>query len=269
MVTQDPSENGTKVDNSGVWVIRKQNRRKRAGSEDEITPISSYFVVGENVYMAPTVGSILSSRLVSAAHANERAIVVDRNQISTVSSLTKLVSTASPLPLFTPSLGHTYFPPTSKPLTPAASTHPTQTSKESTPMPGTQDTTASTKAPLSTARSTGAEQSALQALSESLNLSLTYSSEYMDTNPLVGEPGSFRVTRPKEVAPKPVVATATPFKAQPPKQIQTSGLAKEGRKASKGGEKSPVTPGTGMKDKKGRRKSKAAGATATTTTTPK
>ena len=64
MVTQDPSENGTKVDNSGVWVIRKQNRRKRPGSEDDITPINSYFVVGENVYMAPAVASILNSRLV-------------------------------------------------------------------------------------------------------------------------------------------------------------------------------------------------------------
>ena len=64
MVTQDPSEKGTKVENSGVWVIRKQNRKKRAGSEDEITAITSYFVVGENVYMAPTVGSILNNRLV-------------------------------------------------------------------------------------------------------------------------------------------------------------------------------------------------------------
>ena len=137
-------------------------------------------------------------------------------------------------------------------------------------MPGTQETSASAKGPAITASSKpGAEQSELQILSESLNLSLMYGSEYMDSNPLVGEPGSFRVTRPKEVAPKPVVATATPFKAQPPKQIQTTGLAKEARKGSKGGEKSPITPGTGTKDKKGRRKSKAAGATATTTTTPK
>lgn len=137
-------------------------------------------------------------------------------------------------------------------------------------MPGTQDAVASAKGPLSSRRNTlDSEQIALQTLSESLNLSLTYGSEYMDSNPLVGEPGSFRVTRPKETAPKPVVATATPFKAQPPKQIQTTGLAKEGRKGSKGGEKSPITPGTGTKDKKGRRKSKAAGATTTAVTTPK
>ena len=64
MVTHDPSENDTKPDHSGVWVIRKQNRRKRQGAQDEVTGISSYYVVGENVYMAPSVGNILGSRLV-------------------------------------------------------------------------------------------------------------------------------------------------------------------------------------------------------------
>ena len=64
MVSQDPSNKGQQVENSGVWVIRKQNRRKRAGMEDEITPIASYFVVGENIYMAPTLLNILSSRMV-------------------------------------------------------------------------------------------------------------------------------------------------------------------------------------------------------------
>lgn len=69
MVVQDPSENDTKQEHSGVWVIRKQDRRK-----DGVTPISSYFVVGENVYMAPTVASILSSRLVSGLISSQREI---------------------------------------------------------------------------------------------------------------------------------------------------------------------------------------------------
>ena len=64
MVSQDPSNNGRQVENSGVWVIRKQNRRRRAGLEDEITPIASYFIVGENIYMAPTLLNILSNRMV-------------------------------------------------------------------------------------------------------------------------------------------------------------------------------------------------------------
>ena len=64
MVTADPSENGTKVIENNVWVISKQNRRKVAGAEDQVTPISSYFVVGENIYMAPVLGEILGGRLV-------------------------------------------------------------------------------------------------------------------------------------------------------------------------------------------------------------
>lgn len=64
MVSHDPSDNGRLVENSGVWVIRKQIRRKRPIGNDEITPISSYFVVGENIYMAPSVGNVLGSRLV-------------------------------------------------------------------------------------------------------------------------------------------------------------------------------------------------------------
>lgn len=69
MVAHDPSENGHKIENSGVWVIRKQNRKKKQGAEDEVVAISSYFVVGENIYMAPSVGSILDSRMVRQAIA--------------------------------------------------------------------------------------------------------------------------------------------------------------------------------------------------------
>lgn len=65
MVVHDPSDNGAKLENSGVWVIRKQNRRKRPGAEDEITPVSSYYVVGENIYMASSLGNVLGARLVS------------------------------------------------------------------------------------------------------------------------------------------------------------------------------------------------------------
>lgn len=64
MVTHDPLSNSQNPTNSGVWVIRKQNRRKRPGLEDEITPVSSYFIVGENVYMASSVANILGSRMV-------------------------------------------------------------------------------------------------------------------------------------------------------------------------------------------------------------
>lgn len=56
---------------SNVWVIRKQMRKKRAGlgsgpagSDDEIQVLATYFVVGDSVYMAPSVLKIVGSRIV-------------------------------------------------------------------------------------------------------------------------------------------------------------------------------------------------------------
>lgn len=64
MVIEDPSEGGTKPEHSGVWVIRKQHRKKIAGAQDDVTPLSCYIVMGENIFMAPVIGDILSGRLV-------------------------------------------------------------------------------------------------------------------------------------------------------------------------------------------------------------
>lgn len=63
IVAEEPAETGPGM-GTGVWVIRKQTRRKRPGQEDELIVHSSYFVVGENIYMAPTLSDILASRIV-------------------------------------------------------------------------------------------------------------------------------------------------------------------------------------------------------------
>lgn len=65
VVAQEPAEmaHGT---GTGVWVIRKQTRRKRPGMEDEITVHATYFVVGENIYMSSTLADIMSARIVSS-----------------------------------------------------------------------------------------------------------------------------------------------------------------------------------------------------------
>ncbi|KAL8830729.1 MAG: hypothetical protein Q9170_005610 [Blastenia crenularia] len=245
MVAHDPSDNGTKVENSGVWVIRKQNRRKKPGAEDEIIPISSYYVICENIYMASSLGNVLGARL-----------------LTVVTSLKKVFETTSALPTFTPALGHTYLPPAPKSLNSVASTQLSQTSKESTPVPGTQDshlTKASSKPLLDH------DTQSAQLLQSSLNLFLRYGHEYMDENPLVGEPGSFIITKPREAQqpasqPKPKPA---PVPTKPPTpQIKTD-VVDPKRKPSLGAEKSPTTPGT--KEKKSRKKGKPA----TTVTTPK
>lgn len=179
-----------------------------------------------------------------------------------MASLNKFFSTASTLPLFTPSIGHTWFPPTAKPVTTAMNARPGQSSKEGTPMPGTPaGSVDGSKVPLAPKATSGSGYQELQTLAESYHLSRVYENEYMDENPLVGEPGSFRITKTKEVIPKPVLSVATPFNTAPADgKITESPVA---LKKVKGGEKSPITPGT--KEKKSRRKSKAASAAATTT----
>ena len=63
MVAEQPAETGPGA-GTGVWVIRKQTRRKRQGEEDEVIVHATYFVVGENIYMGPAFSDVLGSRMV-------------------------------------------------------------------------------------------------------------------------------------------------------------------------------------------------------------
>ncbi|CAK7564812.1 MAG: Mediator of RNA polymerase II transcription subunit 6 [Sporothrix epigloea] len=59
---------------TGVWVIRKQLRRKRNdGQPDDLTVYADYFVVGYNIYQSPTLADVLSSRITSMAVALGKA----------------------------------------------------------------------------------------------------------------------------------------------------------------------------------------------------
>ncbi|MCJ1249897.1 Mediator of RNA polymerase II transcription subunit 6 [Trapelia coarctata] len=275
MVSHDPSEGGMKVENSGVWVIRKQVRRKTAG-RDEVTVLAVYFVVGEFVYMAPKVGDVLGGRV-----------------LSTVTSLTKLLSTASTLPIFTPALGNTYFPPVPKGT--SASTAPgslaaTQASKEVTPMPDAQAQVSftSSKNSLSPGKASGTDIRGTALLSGSLSLASRYVGEYMDETPLVGEPGAFILQKVREGASQSqsqsqqqsLSASQATSKSSgggsvgvggggaaggsagggagsgKPPPLKTENLP-PAEKKGRAGEKTPVTPGTAGREKK-RKKSKAA-----------
>lgn len=70
-----------------LWVIRKQERI----SPKETRPISTYFVVGENIYMAPAVHTIIQNRILSIALSLNKALGIARN-----------------LPTFSPSHGYLY-----------------------------------------------------------------------------------------------------------------------------------------------------------------
>jgi mediator of RNA polymerase II transcription subunit 6 len=66
IVAQEPSEMAPGT-GTGVWVINKQHRRKRQGQEDEVNVLGTYFLVNENIYMAPSVADVMSSRIVGVS----------------------------------------------------------------------------------------------------------------------------------------------------------------------------------------------------------
>lgn len=199
MVTYDPLQAAAQSDTrfahepNNIWVIRKQNRRKRSGMDDEVTVISTYFVVGDCIYMAPSVASVVGNRILSA-----------------VTSLSRLMKTASTLPSFTPSYGHTYMPPAARTTDSGQTT--LQQSKENTPMPdaappATAKAQTSNKAGLGISTSSSSYQDT-RNLAEAFNLFTSYGDEFMDEHPLVGEPGSFIMSRVSGEADRATAKTA-------------------------------------------------------------
>ncbi|KAI1104291.1 MED6-domain-containing protein [Jackrogersella minutella] len=223
IVAQEPAETGPGM-GTGVWIINKQTRRKRE-PEDEIIVHAVYYVVGENVYMAPTLADILSFRMVTVTE-----------------TLGKCFATADNARTWSPSVGHSYK------SAPSATNAKAQVleSKAATPMPETQETKTSvgSKKPV---------QSAVDSrLAEhSFMIHMQYGGEYMDENPITGKPGEFHLssTGRKDKLPNlslPALNTSLggPSLAQPDKKDLK-------------GEKTPKTP-TGMSKIK-RKKSKVGG----------
>lgn len=63
VVAEQPAIPGP--DGNGVWVIRKQVRKKKPNHEDEVSVLNTYHIVGENIFMAPLAADLLGSRIVS------------------------------------------------------------------------------------------------------------------------------------------------------------------------------------------------------------
>jgi mediator of RNA polymerase II transcription subunit 6 len=61
----DGPERSTPEQVNPVWVIRKQNREKRANQPDRVTVEATYFVMGEFIFQAPSLEDVLRVRLVS------------------------------------------------------------------------------------------------------------------------------------------------------------------------------------------------------------
>lgn len=64
IVSEAPEETGPGM-GTGVWVIKKQTRKKRNGQEDELTVHALYYIIGQNIYPAPSLMDTMSSKMVS------------------------------------------------------------------------------------------------------------------------------------------------------------------------------------------------------------
>ncbi|KAF5023146.1 hypothetical protein F66182_4802 [Fusarium sp. NRRL 66182] len=171
-VVEEPAETGPGA-GTGVWVIRKQTRRKPTWEEeDEITVHASYFVVGENIYMAPTLSGILAARIMTIS-----------------SAVTNAVSAAESARKWGPSIGNVYQLPSSKP-----STKPKiQDSAAPTPMPVSDEVSKAPTVP-TTATQKDDEKSLQRLAEESFMIHMRYGGEYIDENPITGRPGEFHLS---------------------------------------------------------------------------
>ncbi|KAF6824503.1 MED6 mediator sub complex component [Colletotrichum musicola] len=225
------------VTGTGVWTIVKQTRQKNLDrNRIENKPLAYYFVVGENIYQAPSLGDILSSRIESIAEAM-------RNVLPATDNVRK----------WTPSLGHVYTQPTPSALSKA------KEDTTSTPMPDNSGAEGTSSTASKTKNKKDATEEALQRLAEeSFATHMRHGGDYFDENPITGRPGDFHFASTgrkdnTKIAPPP------PPAQKPQKPGINTKVAEEVKKEGKA-EKSPRTPNM---PKPKRKKSKIATPAAT------
>lgn len=273
---------------TGVYVIRKQDRQRVSddaylrpphvlvekgpdGREAwEVSILGTYYIVGENILQAPSVFDILSNRL-----------------LTTTVSLENFYNVAGSLPRYNPAAGFHYLPRAQKaPTSLSAPGSPAQ-SREGSLAPGTEEQSlrSGSVQPESQAggKSASTNPKDIRLLNQSLIDSIQFAEDYIDENPLLGEPGNFRFSASTHAIKKRRAdEEAAAAKAKAEKESATTSQA-----GSPKVDKAPTPPAVfteakaSTKDKshkderragkkagdKQRRKSKAAG-TATSPTTP-
>lgn len=181
------------VGGNGMWLIRKQDRdRVQApdGSgrwQEKLTVLGTYFIVGENMYQAPSIGDVVGNRLTAAAN-----------------ELAKFYNTAKNLPTFEPERGYSYLPQsTSTQKTASTNVSATGTpsrSREGSLVPGagaeTQSLRSASLLPETNGNtsSQGSNYQQAMMLAESFKNTLEFADDFLDENPLIGEPGNFTYT---------------------------------------------------------------------------
>ncbi|KAF2264253.1 hypothetical protein CC78DRAFT_533316 [Lojkania enalia] len=169
MVVADPQGPGQ------PWVIQKQLKTRvddaQGNNRIEIEVRGTYYTVGTKIHMAPSLLDVLRSRMLG---------------IST--RLQEVFHTSRELNHWSPATGHTYLPPNLY-RSDAKSVAPGFASRLGSPGPSEADLSQA----LQTSQPVEASTTAFNDdfFLASLALTTKYGHEYMDENPLQGEPGSF------------------------------------------------------------------------------
>jgi len=181
-----PTTDSSEGPDTGIWVIRKQDRKRTQPRGDELTTVGTHFIVNDNIYQAPAVYDVVGNHLLSA-----------------MNSLNKFIDKAASLPMYTPATGYTYFPPaTAKTSTTQASTSregSVAVESEQRPPSLTADGASSVPdAGNNNGSSAAMDPRDSMLLEQSFRLMQAHGDEFMDENPLRGEPGSFVFTHTKD-----------------------------------------------------------------------
>lgn len=69
MVVAEPERRPDGTD-TGIYIFRKQDRKKRPGQEDVITVLGTYYLIGENIYQAASLEDIIGNKIVLSARSS-------------------------------------------------------------------------------------------------------------------------------------------------------------------------------------------------------
>ncbi|KAF2720044.1 hypothetical protein K431DRAFT_188928, partial [Polychaeton citri CBS 116435] len=215
MITGEPTKLPSGTSSTLVWNIRKQDRRKpnaeerrkrlentdqrrrqdvarqlQEGRYDHLETLGTYYVVEESLYQAPSLGDLVGNRLLGASTA-----------------LSKVLAQAEKLTTWDPSGGYRYSAAgdaNKSTATSRAGSPSRRQSREASMAPATHTSRSGSIAPegsqenpLAGAGSTTtatADLTSQRLLAQSLQMSLHFGDEFVDENPLQGEPGHFSFT---------------------------------------------------------------------------
>lgn len=164
------------------WLIQRQHKvENRETGNPETVVEGNYYTQGTRLLMAPSLLDVVQARLLTVSTRMQQMAELSKNMSH-----------------WSPATGHTYMPPSYEPTKTSITT-----SRVGSPAlaPADSDASASQSQTKDAAAAidptTSTTQFSDDLFMHSLNLTHAYGDEYMDENPLLGEPGAFVFTNSK------------------------------------------------------------------------